>query len=249
MSESRTRGRSPSAFLGEALGVRRYASCSAGDHMDSRLTTELDLAVLAANQTAASDAWLRSPLQTRAAAGANAARPSTESTPPPWLAPRATAPSLMPASIAPPSIAPTSNFSWPMQEAGRETRALIVEDDPTTLRAYQRILLKRGVLVTAASSPDEALALVSALAPELRPSLLFLDVIMPRLNGAAFIAALRSLAGTVQIPVILISALNLATVRDYAQQWGANGFILKTKGMLHLEAAFDEWVRYALRDH
>lgn len=162
--------------------------------------------------------------------------------------------SVMPPSMARPSVGPISPVSiappsmpipsWRIPSNQPELRVMVVDDDPTMLRLYERILLKRGVIVSAATGPEEALQSVSALAPEHRPHMVFLDVVMPRLNGGAFIAALRGIAGDVQVPVVLVSALNLNTVRDYAMQWGANGFVLKSKGLIHLEHAFDEWVKH-----
>jgi CheY-like chemotaxis protein len=123
-------------------------------------------------------------------------------------------------------------------------RALVLEDDQTTLRSYQRILAKKGVEVIAASTPGEALYVAASLAPDVRPTLAFLDVIVPGLDGPRFVAALRQQPAFEAVPVILVSALTPNVLRDRTQQWGANGFILKAKGLIHIDSAFEGWVRY-----
>lgn len=167
-----------------------------------------------------------------------AARDRDPPAPPWWLSLPAAPDALASSPTTPP---PTSRRIPHVQ---RELRALVVEDDPATLRTYQRILLRRGVVVSGASSAEEALQTMSTLSPELRPSVVFLDVVLPTLTGGVFVAELRRLPGSEQVPVVLVSALHLSALRSLVTQWGANGFVQKTRGLLQLELVFDQWVRH-----
>lgn len=159
--------------------------------------------------------------------------------------PRSGGSGVMPSA---PRSQPGAPLSAPPSHRGpigqHQVRALVLEDDQTTLRSYQRILANKGVEVVAVASPGEALYVAATLDPDPRPTIAFLDVIVPGLDGPRFVTALRQLPAFDAVPVVLVSALNGNVLRDKAHAWGANGFILKSKGLLHLDTAFGGWVRY-----
>ena len=83
-------------------------------------------------------------------------------------------------------------------------RILLVDDDPLNLDLLAQRLTRQGHIVSCAADGQEALA-------QLRRQpfdLVLLDVIMPRLDGYATLAALKADEALRSIPVIMISALD-----------------------------------------
>lgn len=83
---------------------------------------------------------------------------------------------------------------------GRKRRVLLLDDEPAILRALTR-LLEPHYAVSAASSVDEALALVDAR----RPDILLCDVVMPNGGGEALYRALREQIPDLASRVIFIT--------------------------------------------
>jgi hypothetical protein len=80
---------------------------------------------------------------------------------------------------------------------------LIVEDDAATRSLLQRTLAKAGWTVRTAENGKVALARLA----EARPTLILLDLMMPEMDGFAFLEALRPLDPTV--PVVVLTAKDL----------------------------------------
>jgi CheY-like chemotaxis protein len=81
---------------------------------------------------------------------------------------------------------------------------LLVDDEPSLLRLYTRVLEDMGCTVATAPDGQEALTM----APVLRPDLVITDLNMPRMNGLELCRALREDAALRDIPVVLHSALD-----------------------------------------
>ncbi len=82
-------------------------------------------------------------------------------------------------------------------------KALVVEDDPMTLRLLVRVLSRffpRGVLQ--AHDGAEALKLLAAE----RPGIVFCDVEMPTLDGVVFVRQIRARPDVATLPVIMLTA-------------------------------------------
>jgi signal transduction histidine kinase/CheY-like chemotaxis protein len=83
---------------------------------------------------------------------------------------------------------------------------LVVDDDPTTRSMLRRMLERQGWKVVEAANGVEGLARVD----EARPSLVLLDLMMPQMDGFAFLAALndRRLLD-IALPVVVLTAKEL----------------------------------------
>ncbi|MBC8009784.1 MAG: response regulator [Burkholderiales bacterium] len=81
---------------------------------------------------------------------------------------------------------------------------LAVDDDPTVLELLSRNLVREGYAVRTAATGREALAL----ARELRPRLITLDVMMPSLDGWSVLTALKAAPATRDIPVVMLSMVD-----------------------------------------
>ena len=60
-----------------------------------------------------------------------------------------------------------------------------------------------------------------------RPSLILLDVVMPERNGFQACRELKGNAATRAIPVVIVSSKNTDSDKFWAQQQGADGYVIK----------------------
>jgi two-component system, chemotaxis family, chemotaxis protein CheY len=97
---------------------------------------------------------------------------------------------------------------------------LVVDDDPDILEAICDILSGEGYRVARARHGVEALERVK----EERPSVILLDLMMPVMDGAAFVEAMRASGGAFDIPIVVISA---DSSPQRAVAVGARGFLAK----------------------
>jgi len=82
---------------------------------------------------------------------------------------------------------------------------LVVEDDTDTRDMLRRLLTREGWAVSEATNGREALERVAASQPEL----ILLDLMMPEMDGFAFIEALRQQDAWRSIPVVVVTAKDL----------------------------------------
>lgn len=104
-------------------------------------------------------------------------------------------------------------------------KILIVEDDPLMMRMYQKIFLFEKYEVDAASNGEEALEKVRAN----RPTLILLDIMMPKLNGLQVLDKLKSDPDTKAIPVVMLTNLSSDKDAENAMLKGAIKYIVKSQ--------------------
>lgn len=105
-------------------------------------------------------------------------------------------------------------------------RFLIVDDDPHVTDAVAALLTYQGFAVLTATNGQEALDLIA----ELLPSLVFLDLHMPVLDGWGFVRALQE--RDLRLPIILMSSDR--QIDRWASELGAVAFLSKPFGMAQL---------------
>jgi twitching motility two-component system response regulator PilH len=103
------------------------------------------------------------------------------------------------------------------------TRVLVVDDSQTVVVALSRFLASVECEVITAS--DAKAGLQMALTK--KPNLIFLDIVMPGINGFAALRALRRNASTWKIPVIMMSGNEQATAQFFGINIGADDFMKK----------------------
>jgi len=81
-------------------------------------------------------------------------------------------------------------------------KVLVVDDDPVIVRLLQVNFEMEGYAVATAADGEEGLAAARAE----RPDIVVSDVMMPKLDGIAFAAALKADPGLATVPIILLSA-------------------------------------------
>jgi len=101
---------------------------------------------------------------------------------------------------------------------------LIVEDVPNVLELLEVTLRFKGYAVITARNGEEALEVVA----RQRPVLIITDILMPKLDGYAFVQKLRLNPATRSIPVVFLSATYVTPEdKDFALSLGAARFMEK----------------------
>jgi PAS domain S-box-containing protein len=112
---------------------------------------------------------------------------------------------------------------------GQATRRILVVDDDTDLRRRVRGLLeKEGLEVDEAGDGRAALTLLD----ERWPGLILLDLLMPGMDGFAFLGELRRRGEGRQVPVVVLTARDL-TAADYQRLGGPIEKILRKGSFGH----------------
>jgi CheY-like chemotaxis protein len=102
--------------------------------------------------------------------------------------------------------------------------ALVVDDNAVNLRVAVRLLEKYGYRVTAASSGEEALALLD----RCRPAIVLMDVQMPGMDGFETTRRIREREGAgPHLPVIALTANAMRGDRERCLAAGMDGYIAK----------------------
>ena len=101
---------------------------------------------------------------------------------------------------------------------------LVVEDIPNVLELLEVTLRFQGYEVISARNGEEALKILE----KETPALIITDILMPKLDGFAFVQKLRDNPKTMGLPVIFLSA-TYVTPEDqtFAMSLGASRFIEK----------------------
>ena len=100
---------------------------------------------------------------------------------------------------------------------------LVVEDSPTVLFKTSKMLTDGGYAILTAADGEEAVHLVL----EQKPSLVLLDVILPKLNGYQVCRQIKSTPETANIPVIMITGKAKDSDRHWGMEQGADEYITK----------------------
>ncbi|MGD8841971.1 MAG: twitching motility response regulator PilH [Gammaproteobacteria bacterium] len=100
---------------------------------------------------------------------------------------------------------------------------LIVDDSPTEAHVLRSILERNGFDVETAGNGAKGIAL----ARELRPDLVLMDVVMPGLNGFQATRQLSRDPETRGIPVIIVTTKDQDTDRVWGLRQGARDFLTK----------------------
>ncbi len=110
---------------------------------------------------------------------------------------------------------------------------LVVDDQQPTQQMFRRFLSRTAYQVIGTTDPSEAISL----AHQLQPSLITLDVMMPKVDGWEILQALKTDTETREIPVLVCSAW---VEPELAQSLGAAGFLKKPVRQRDLLTALED---------
>lgn len=108
---------------------------------------------------------------------------------------------------------------------------LVVDDDPTNLRTFQRVFRKK-LRVVVVSSGDEALQLLGSM----KVDLAFVDYTMPRMNGGELLMILRERHPAV-VRFLLTGSADLVAITELQGSDLAFGVLPKPWNTPMIEAA------------
>ncbi|MET0227357.1 MAG: response regulator [Actinomycetes bacterium] len=118
---------------------------------------------------------------------------------------------------------------------------LIADDDRDIVRFVALNLRLEGFEVVVATDGQDALDM----ALDVRPSLILLDTMMPRMDGYEVCSRLRDQRPDAQIPVIMLTAKSMDADRSMAYTAGADDWVTKPFDPADLVSK----VKDHLRDH
>lgn len=121
---------------------------------------------------------------------------------------------------------------------------LIIDDDPLVRRTVARALSAQGYLVNEASTGADGLQL----ALQHPPDLILLDLIMPGLDGFQVCSRLRQNPLTVNIPIVMLTALDQTESIVRGLQVGADDYITKPFDVEELQTRIQAHLRRRERD-
>jgi two-component system alkaline phosphatase synthesis response regulator PhoP len=100
---------------------------------------------------------------------------------------------------------------------------LVVDDEPFILRSLAFVLKKEGFEVATADNGQEALEK----AKEFRPKIIFLDIMIPKINGFSVCRAIKADATLKESHVIVLTAKGQEVDREMGFREGADQFMTK----------------------
>ncbi len=111
----------------------------------------------------------------------------------------------------------------PRPQPGGGLRILVVDDSLTILAVMRKMLAQNSYVVLEAVDAEKGVEIAIGE----QPDLVFLDIVLPGMNGFAALRQLRRDPRTRDIPVIMMSGNEQATEQFYAQRIGADDFMKK----------------------
>jgi twitching motility two-component system response regulator PilH len=100
---------------------------------------------------------------------------------------------------------------------------LIVDDSPTEVHVMQMALERSGFQTAAAANGAEGIKK----AKEMKPDLIFMDVVMPGINGFQATRTLANDPATRTIPIIMVTTKGQETDRIWGMRQGAVDYLVK----------------------
>lgn len=101
---------------------------------------------------------------------------------------------------------------------------LIIEDDKFLLKAYEIKFRQSGIEILIATDGEIGFSI----AKEQKPSLIILDLMLPKINGFEVLEKLKSDKDLKNIPVIAVSNLGQESDKTKALNLGAEEYLIKT---------------------
>jgi CheY-like chemotaxis protein len=132
-----------------------------------------------------------------------------------------------------------ADFAGSQHSIATEPRILVVDDDEDSLllMAYALEPMKCSIIKAV-----DGLSAVS-LARTYQPDLILLDIVLPYMDGIEVISILRKDSITKTIPVIAVTALAIAQVRDRLLVAGFNDYVSKPYMLEEIEAKVQRYLR------
>jgi DNA-binding response OmpR family regulator len=103
------------------------------------------------------------------------------------------------------------------------TTLLLIDDDPENRDILKTRLEQAGYQVVEAQNGEEGLAL----SVSCKPDLIFLDVMMPKMDGWQVCRSLKGNPATSQVPIVMLTACSKQVEELRGYESGANDYMMK----------------------
>lgn len=114
---------------------------------------------------------------------------------------------------------------------GSEKIVLLVDDEPSILKATQTGLMDRGFHVRAVDGAEAAIQAMRTL----RPSIVVSDLVMPGTNGFELFQRIRTQQEFKTIPFVFLTAVDDYYARKVGKELGGDAYITKPVDLDELE--------------
>jgi len=125
--------------------------------------------------------------------------------------------------FTPDAVDPPERREKERRGAAPGTKVLVIDDSATIVALLRRMLRQNELVTLEAGDAESGIEIARAE----HPDLIFLDIVLPGMNGFAALRNLRREPATRDIPVIMISGNEQATEQFYAHRIGADDFMKK----------------------
>ncbi|MCZ6855726.1 MAG: twitching motility response regulator PilG [Gammaproteobacteria bacterium] len=110
-----------------------------------------------------------------------------------------------------------------MQEELQGVKVLVIDDSKTIRRSAENLLTKEGCDVITATDGFDALAKIA----DSRPEIIFVDIMMPRLDGYQTCALIKNNSEFKMTPVVMLSSKDGLFDRAKGRIVGSDRYITK----------------------
>lgn len=107
------------------------------------------------------------------------------------------------------------------------TKIFLIEDDPLMVRMYERAFKLSGYEVEMAFDGEEAIAKLETM--KLKPTLVLLDIMMPKMSGFEVLRHIKSKPDLKSIPVVVLTNLAGKEDAEKALELGAVLYLVKSQ--------------------
>ncbi|MEX2014682.1 MAG: response regulator [Candidatus Saccharimonadales bacterium] len=112
-----------------------------------------------------------------------------------------------------------------MADNKNNKKILLVEDDDRLANVYETRLQSEGFTTKRVANGEDALAM----AIQVRPDLILLDVMMPKVSGFDVLDILRNTPETSNIKIIMLTALSQESDKQRAVALGVDDYLIKSQ--------------------
>jgi signal transduction histidine kinase/CheY-like chemotaxis protein len=123
-------------------------------------------------------------------------------------------------------------------------KVLLVDDVLPNLDVAKALLLPYGITAHCATSGEEAIGLIRD--EGIRYDLIFMDQMMPRMDGIEAVRIIRNEIGTdyaKEVPIIALTANAIVGIEEMFSSNGFQGFISKPIDVRQLDSLLNQWIR------
>ena len=107
-------------------------------------------------------------------------------------------------------------------------KILLVEDDAALASVYKARMEAEGFTVRHCDDGEKALSA----AIEFKPSLILLDIMMPRISGFDVLDILRNTPETCNTKIIVLTALSRPSDQERAKSLGVDEYLVKSQAVI-----------------